>query len=126
MSSEEAGRAVVARRAGRARSLRRDLLLLAAGLVAWALLYRELGPFSRWLAFTVLRLSPGGRLGSALQFFLYDAPKVVMLLVLIVFFVGIIRTFFTPQATRRILAGRREAAGNVLAALLGVVTPFCS
>ena len=54
------------------------------------------------------------------------AIPVLMLLVLIVFFVGIIRTFFTPQTTRRILAGKRESAGNVLAAMLGIVTPFCS
>ena len=49
-----------------------------------------------------------------------------MLLTLVVFGVGIVRSFFTPERTRRVLAGRREAVGNVLAALLGVVTPFCS
>jgi uncharacterized membrane protein YraQ (UPF0718 family) len=78
------------------------------------------------LAFDLLRLDETSRLGSAVQFFIYDTPKVLLLLVLIVFFVGIIRTFFTPQTTRRILAGKRETAGNVLAAGLGIVTPFCS
>nr|WP_235606808.1 permease [Syntrophotalea acetylenivorans] len=49
-----------------------------------------------------------------------------MLLVLVVFGVGVLRSFITPELTRQILAGRRESTGNVLAALLGVVTPFCS
>jgi len=119
-----AGRETPAR--ARRRLLFRYLAILVVGLVAWALVYRMLDPFSRWFAFDLLRLDEASRIGAAVQFFVYDAPKVLMLLVLIVFFVGIIRTFFTPQTTRRILAGKRESAGNVLAALLGIVTPFCS
>ena len=65
-------------------------------------------------------------MGSAVAFFLYETPKVLLLLTLVVFVVGIVRTFFTPERTRRILAGNRESLGNVLAALLGIVTPFCS
>ncbi|EKD40682.1 MAG: hypothetical protein ACD_74C00251G0001, partial [uncultured bacterium] len=65
-------------------------------------------------------------MGKAIQFFLYDTPKVLMLLALVVFAVGILRSFFTPERTRKILAGKRESVGNVLAALLGIVTPFCS
>jgi uncharacterized membrane protein YraQ (UPF0718 family) len=71
-------------------------------------------------------LSPSSHLGESVAFFLYDVPKVLLLLTLIVFAVGIVRSFFTPERTRAILAGRRESAGNVLAALLGIVTPFCS
>lgn len=99
---------------------------LAAGLAAWLLLYRALDPVSRWLSFTLLGLEPESALGSAVQFFLYDAPKVLMLLVLVVFAVGILRTFFTPERTRAVLAGRREAVGNVFAGGLGILTPFCS
>lgn len=95
-------------------------------LVLWFFVYRFLKPFSEWLAFSVLPLDPASRLGQAVAFFVYDTPKVLMLLVLVVFGVGIIRTFFTPERTRRTLAGKREAVGNVMAALLGVVTPFCS
>ncbi len=65
-------------------------------------------------------------MASAVEFFLYEAPKVLMLLVLVVFGVGVLRTFFTPERTRQILAGKRESTGNVLAAALGIVTPFCS
>jgi hypothetical protein len=60
------------------------------------------------------------------EFFVFDGPKVLMLLALVVFAVGIVRSFFTPERARRLLAGRRESAGNALAALLGTVTPFCS
>ena len=65
-------------------------------------------------------------LGSAIAFFIFETPKVLMLLTLVVFGVGVIRSFFTPERTRRILSGRRESVGNVLAAGLGIVTPFCS
>jgi uncharacterized protein len=57
---------------------------------------------------------------------MYDSPKVLMLLTLVVFGVGILRTFFTPQRTRQMLVGKKEYVGNILASLLGVVTPFCS
>jgi uncharacterized membrane protein YraQ (UPF0718 family) len=104
----------------------RYLLAIGAALVVWVLVYRALPALSTWLTHDVLGLPVTGRLGSAVAFFLYDAPKVLMLLMLVVFGVGILRTFFTPAATRRLLAGRRESAGNVLAAGLGIVTPFCS
>jgi len=74
----------------------------------------------------VLSIPQGSHLGAALQFFFYDTPKVMMLLTLIVFIVGIIRSFFTQERTRKYLAGKRETAGNVMAAILGIVTPFCS
>ncbi|ABA87312.1 membrane protein DUF318 [Syntrophotalea carbinolica DSM 2380] len=95
-------------------------------LIAWFMIYHQLLPLSRFLTYDLLGLQAGGHLGSAVEFFLYDTPKVLMLLVLVVFGVGILRSFITPELTRKILAGRRESTGNVLAALLGVVTPFCS
>jgi hypothetical protein len=65
-------------------------------------------------------------LGGALQFFLYDTPKVLLLLTGIVFVMGMINSHFTPERTRAMLAGRSEGAANVMAASLGIVTPFCS
>jgi uncharacterized membrane protein YraQ (UPF0718 family) len=100
--------------------------LLAAALVLWAAAYAAVLPLSELLAYRVLGLSRGSHLGQSVAFFLYDAPKVLLLLSLVVFAVGVVQSFFTPDRARAILAGRREAAGNVLAALLGVVTPFCS
>ncbi|MEI7703059.1 MAG: permease [Deltaproteobacteria bacterium] len=104
----------------------RTALLLLLGLGAWVAAYAAVKPLSAWLTFQVLGLAPGSHLGESIAFFLYDTPKVLLLLVLIVFGVGIIRSFFTAERTRAILAGKRESVGNVLAALLGVVTPFCS
>lgn len=105
---------------------RRTFIAVLLGLVVWWLAYRYIKPAADYLAYTVLGLSPSSRLGSSVAFFAYDVPKVLMLLVLVVFGVGIIRTFFTPERTRRILAGKREFFGNVLAGMLGIVTPFCS
>ena len=102
-------------------------LLLALLLAAvWTGLYYSLAPASKWLTYSLFRLAPGARLSTAVEFFLFEVPKVLLLLTLVVFIVGIIRSFFTPERTRAILAGKRESVGNVLAACLGIVTPFCS
>ena len=114
------------RASGATTGLRRFALPGALSLGAWWVLYRNLAGLAAWLTYSVARVPKGSRLGSAVEFFVYEAPKVLMLLMLVVFGVGIVRSFFTPERTRRILAGRRESVGNVLAALLGVVTPFCS
>ncbi|MGZ9135506.1 MAG: permease [Candidatus Deferrimicrobiaceae bacterium] len=98
--------------------------LLALGI--WWLVYRSLPAFSRWFTFSLVGLAPGNRLSSAVEFFVFDGPKVLLLLTLVVFGVGVVRSFFTPERARRILSGKRESAGNVLASLLGIVTPFCS
>jgi uncharacterized membrane protein YraQ (UPF0718 family) len=104
----------------------RTVLGVGAALGAWVAVYGSIQPLSTWLAFDLLGLSASTHLGQSVAFFLYDAPKVLLLLALIVFVIGIVRSFFTAERTRAILAGKRESVGNVLAALLGVVTPFCS
>lgn len=96
------------------------------GLAAWYILYGQLLPFSHLLTYDILGLPKGSHLAGSIQFFLYDAPKVLMLLTLVVFIIGMIRSFFTQARTRKYLAGKRETAGNVMAALLGTLTPFCS
>ncbi len=95
-------------------------------LPLWFLLYHYLQPFTDWLIFSALGMTKGQHLAEALWFFIFEFPKVLMLLTLIIFFVGIIRTFFTPERTRKALEGKRTFTGNVMAAGLGVVTPFCS
>ncbi len=97
-----------------------------AGLAVWFLIYRQLEGWSRFLTYGLLGLAKGSHLGQTVEFFTFETPKVLMLLTLVVYGVGIVRSFFTPEKTRAILAGKRESAGNVLAALLGIVTPFCS
>ena len=102
------------------------IMLGSIGLALWLPLYLNLDRFASFISFRLLGLSPASGFGEAVRFFVYDTPKVMMLLVLVVFAVGIIRSFFTVERTRAILAGKRESVGNVLAALLGTVTPFCS
>ncbi|MBW2108043.1 MAG: permease [Deltaproteobacteria bacterium] len=97
-----------------------------AGLYLWWMIYGRLSAFSRFVTYRVLPVQPETHLGSALEFFFYDTPKVMMLLLLVVFGVGIVRSFFTPEKTRDVLSGKSEFIGNILAALLGIVTPFCS
>ena len=102
------------------------VLLAVFALAVWIAVYALLEPASRWVVYSLLGLERGKRLAAAVEFFLFETPKVLMLLVPVVFGVGVIRSFFTPERTRRVLSGRRESAGSVLAACLGVVTPFCS
>ncbi len=104
----------------------RVLLQAAAALGVWWLVYRNLEPLAQRLTYGLFRLTPGTHLAAAVEFFVFELPKVMMLLTLVVFAVGIVRSFFTAERTRRLLAGRAESVGNVLASLLGVVTPFCS
>ena len=107
-------------------ALPRRLALVASAGFAWLLLYTILPTAAAWITHGLVGLPPTGRLSEAVEFFTYDAPKVFLLLVAVVYAVGIVHTFVTPERTRRLLAGRREAAGYPLAAALGVVTPFCS
>ncbi len=104
----------------------RTVHALAAALLAWGAAYMAVQPLSGWIVFRLLGSTADSHLGQSVAFFLYEAPKVLLLLALIVFLVGIVRSFFTAERARAILAGKRESVGNVLAALLGVVTPFCS
>jgi uncharacterized membrane protein YraQ (UPF0718 family) len=113
------------RRAGDATAAAKWGGATAAALALWGLLYSQLIPFSEWVV-ALLPVERTSRLGEALLFFVYDTPKVLLLLTLVVFAMGVVRSFFSPERTRAVLAGRREGVGNVAAALLGIVTPFCS
>lgn len=113
----------------RGRNTKRAVAYALSGVTAiylWWAVYTSLPVLSQWLTYSLLPLTRGSQLGASVEFFLYDTPKVMMLLVLVVFFTGIVRSFFTPEKTRAFLSGKSEFAGNILAALLGIVTPFCS
>lgn len=101
----------------------RSFLLIAT--VVWWLLYQSLIPVSEALV-AALPVDRDSHLGGALQFFSYDTPKVLLLLTAVVFVMGMINSYFTPERTRALLAGRSEGVANVMAASLGIVTPFCS
>ena len=92
----------------------------------WFLIYHNLQPMTDWFIDTALGMTKEEHLTEALRFFVFEFPKVMLLLTLIIFFVGIIRTYFTPERTRKALEGKKTFSGNVMAASLGIVTPFCS
>lgn len=98
-------------------------LFLAAAL--WTAAYAGLTVFAD-AALSLTGISRDTRFGEALHFFFYDAPKVLLLLTGIVFVMGVVHTFVSPERTRALLSGKRAGIGNVLAAMLGIVTPFCS
>lgn len=81
-----------------------------------------------WIVYTLLGLNPDSQAGSALNFFIYDTVKIFILLLVIVYVVTFLRSFFSPEKTRAWLAERKGSTviGHILAALLGIITPFCS
>lgn len=99
--------------------------MILVAMALWLALYAALPHVSEWVV-SLLPVAHGSRLAEAIGFFVYDTPKVLMLLTLIVFVMGMVRSYFSPERTRAVLAGRREGLGNVAAAGLGVLTPFCS
>jgi hypothetical protein len=101
------------------------LIGIGLGGVLWIAVYSQLTALADAVV-SAVGLSRGTHLGEAVHFFFYDTPKVLLLLTGIVFVMGVIQTFFSPERTRALLSGKREGIGNVLAATLGIVTPFCS
>jgi uncharacterized membrane protein YraQ (UPF0718 family) len=106
--------------------VKNKIVLLLILIPVWIILYKYLQEISDFIVFRVLQMTPEKHMTEALRFFIYEVPKVIMLLVLIIFLVGIIRTYFSPEKTRLALEGKSLFTGNVMASLLGIVTPFCS
>ncbi len=95
-------------------------------LPLWVILYINLQGIADFFVDDVFGMTPQTHLTETIRFFIFEVPKVMLLLVLIIFFVGIIRTYFSPERTRKALEGKSLFTGNVMAAGLGIVTPFCS
>jgi uncharacterized membrane protein YraQ (UPF0718 family) len=104
----------------------RIYMLLGIIAVAWLAAYNLIQPLANWITYSLLQFQVGSHLGESIAFFLYDVPKILLLLSGMIFLISIIRTFFSPERTRALLGGKRQGIGNVLAAMLGIVTPFCS
>jgi uncharacterized membrane protein YraQ (UPF0718 family) len=85
-----------------------------------------LNNFASYVTYELVGLERGSRFGEALNFFIFDTIKIFLLLAVIIFVVSVVRSYFPPEKTKGILAHKREFIGNILAALLGIVTPFCS
>jgi len=107
-------------------SINRKIIAPLLLLPVWFLIYHFLKPVTDWLVDDIFGMTAGTHLTEALRFFIFEVPKVLLLLTLIIFFVGIVRSYFSPEKTRKVLEGKSLFTGNVLASILGIVTPFCS
>lgn len=105
---------------------RRWLLALALAAAVWIVLYSQLQPLADSLTFGLLGLDPASPLGSALNFFVYDVPKILLLLGGMIFLVTLLQTFISPERVRLLVNRTPGGAGNLLAAFFGALTPFCS
>jgi uncharacterized membrane protein YraQ (UPF0718 family) len=106
--------------------MRKQIISVILMLAAWILVYTNLQKFADFIVDRVFQMQSEKHLTESIRFFIYEVPKVMLLLVLIIFFVGVIRSWFSPEKTRKALEGKSLFAGNVMASVLGIVTPFCS
>ena len=106
--------------------MKKQIIQIPLLLTVWIFLYLNLQAISNYITSNMLRLPEGRHITESIQFFIYEVPKVMLLLVLIVFIIGITRTWFSPEKTRKTLEGKPLFVGNTMAAGLGIVTPFCS
>lgn len=107
-------------------SRRGQVTFLVASAAVWVVAYRVNGWVWNHLLYNVFGLTPTARLTETIHFFLYDTVKISLLLIGIIFAVTILRSYMSVERTRVLLGGKREGLGNVMAASLGVITPFCS
>jgi uncharacterized membrane protein YraQ (UPF0718 family) len=107
-------------------SINRKTIIPLILLPLWFIIYHSLKPASDWFIDDVLGMTAGSHFTETLRFFIFEVPKVLLLLTLIIFLVGIVRSYFSPEKTRKALEGKSLFTGNVMASMLGTVTPFCS
>lgn len=114
------------------RSLRLEqrpaLIFALIGLLAivWFVAYHLLQPLADWLTFSLFGFSRDSQLGASVGFFLYDTPKLLLLLAGMIFVITLLQTFIDTEKVRALVEKRGEGVGNLLAALFGALTPFCS
>jgi len=106
--------------------LKKKILVILLFVASWVLFYKYLSNMTDFIIDDVFKLEEGKHLTETIRFFIYEVPKVFLLLILIIFIVGIIRSYFSAEKTREVLKGKSLFTGNIMAALLGIVTPFCS
>lgn len=97
----------------------RNIFIVPVALIIWFAVYYNLKYLSDFFIDSILKLNEGNHFTESLRFFVYEVPKVLLLLILIIFVVGIIRSYFTAQRTRKVLEGKKTFTGNVIAAGLG-------
>ncbi|MEJ5223786.1 MAG: permease [Anaerolineales bacterium] len=100
--------------------------LVGIAAVLWLIAYNFIEPLANWLAYELLALPQGSHLGESLAFFFYDVPKLFLLLGGMIFVITLFQTFIDTQKVRVMVEKRGEGVGNLMAALFGAITPFCS
>lgn len=101
-------------------------VLVGVAAVVWFILYNNLQPIADWMTFSLLGLSPESQIGEALNFFIYDVPKLLLLLSGMIFLITLVQTFIDTEKVRRLVERRGEGIGNIMASIFGAITPFCS
>jgi uncharacterized membrane protein YraQ (UPF0718 family) len=105
---------------------RRAFFIVGILALIWVILYSNLQPVADWATYTLLGLSQESKLGEALNFFIYDVPKLLLLLSGMIFLITLVQTFIDTEKVRAVVEKRGEGVGNVMAAIFGAITPFCS
>lgn len=102
------------------------IAIVAMLAVVWVVVYSNLQAIADWLSFGLLALDPDTALGESLNFFIYDVPKILLLLSGMIFLITLLQTFINPEKVRVAVEKRGTGIGNILAAVFGALTPFCS
>lgn len=105
---------------------RAAFLLVGLLILLWLIAYNNLQMLADWVTYSLIGLSPVSPLGAALNFFVYDVPKILLLLAGMIFLITLLQTFVDTAKVRAVVEQRGEGIGNVMAALFGAITPFCS
>lgn len=100
--------------------------LIGVLALLWVILYSQVQALADWLTFSLMGLAPTSQWGLALNFFFYDVPKILLLLAGMIFLISLLQTFVQPEQVRALVEKQKGGLGNLLAALFGAVTPFCS
>ena len=105
---------------------RRAFGLVGVLAVVWGFIYTNLQTVADWFTYTLLPLSQESHIGQALNFFVYDVPKILMLLAGMIFLISFLQTFIDTRKVRIAVEQHGEGVGNLMASLFGAITPFCS
>lgn len=105
---------------------RQGFVVIGFLAVIWIILYNNLQPIADWVTYTVLGFSHESALGESLNFFIYDTPKLLLLLSGMIFLITLAQTFIDTARVRDVVEKRGEGIGNVMASMFGALTPFCS
>ena len=106
--------------------MRSKSILYILILLLWIFLFYYKEESTNYIVYNWLSMPYESNLSNTLWFFLSTLQKIFLLLILVIFLAGIVRTWFSPEKTRKVLDGKSLFTGNVLAAFLGIATPFCS